>query len=75
MADGPPFTSVDGHPRFILSAAATLTAADLPALREWRRQSVRGLSDETLSDFMAFTAIVDSVINREGLYAEYRFRR
>ena len=72
MADGPPFTSLAGHPRFIRSAAMTLTAADLPAVREWRRQAIRSLSDETLSDFMAFTAIVNSVIVRFGLYAEYR---
>ena len=72
MAEGPPFTSIAGHSRFNLSAAATLTAADLPTLREWRRQSVRGLSDETLGDFMTFTAIVNSVISRLGLYAEYR---
>jgi hypothetical protein len=72
MADGPPFTSLGGHPRFIRSAALTLTAADLPAVREWRRQSIRSLSDETLGDFMAFTVIVNSVIARFGLYAEYR---
>jgi hypothetical protein len=72
MADGPPFTSLAGHPRFIRSAAMTLTAADLPAVREWRRQAIRSLSDETLSDFMALTAIVNSVIVRFGLYAEYR---
>lgn len=72
MSEGPPFTSLAMHRRFILSAGATLTAADLPALREWRRQSIRSLSDETLGDFMAFTAIVNMLISRLELYAEYR---
>ena len=73
--NGPAFTSLAGHRAFIESAAATLTAEDLPALREWRRRSVRGFSDETLGDFMAFTAIVTSVVSRVNLYAEYRIRK
>lgn len=75
MENGPAFTSLAGHKAFIESAAVTLTPEDLPALREWRRKAVRGFSDETLSDFMAFTAIVTSVIGRFNLYAEYRVRK
>ena len=75
MENGPPFTSLSGHRAFLESAAATLLAEDLPALREWRRKSVRSLSDETLGEFMTFTALLNTVVSRLNLYAEYRIRK
>jgi hypothetical protein len=75
MEEAPPFLELTGHRRFIESAIATLTAEDLPALREWRRKAVHSLSDETLSDFFAYSGIINALINRLDLYREYRLRK
>jgi hypothetical protein len=53
---------------------ATLTEADLPAIREARRLALRGISDESLEEYFAFTAIIQGVMNRLDLYKEYRPR-
>jgi hypothetical protein len=49
-----------------------LTEADLPAVREARRKSIHGLSDESLYEYFAYTTIIRGVINRLDLYKEYR---
>lgn len=70
--EGPPFIELDGHTRFIESAMATLTEADLPAIREARRKAVHGISDESLYEYFTYTAIIQSVLNRLDLYKTYR---
>jgi hypothetical protein len=72
--DGPPFLEIGGHTRFVESAMATLTEMDLPAIREARRLALRGISDESLEEYFAFTAIIQGVMNRLDLYKEYRPR-
>lgn len=71
--ESPPFTSLSGHVRFLESAIATLTEADLAAVREARRRAV-AVSDEAIYEFFAYTAILHGVVNRLDLYKEYRLR-
>lgn len=68
----PPFTEIEDHESFIESAIANLTEADLPLIRESRRKSLRGLSDESLGEYFAFSRVILGVINRLDLYREYR---
>ena len=72
VGGSPPCQSLAGHDRFIESAIATLTADDLPFLREARRKSIHGVSDESLSEFFAYTTIIRGIINRLDLYKEFR---
>ncbi len=57
---------------FIESAIANLTEADLPLVREARRKSLHGLSDEALGEYFAFSRVILGVINRLDLYKESR---
>jgi hypothetical protein len=54
VSEYPPFVGISGTTRFIESARATLTEADLPIIREARRKSVQSLSDETIDEYLAF---------------------
>jgi len=71
--ESPPFTYLSGHTRFLESAIATLTEADLPAVREARRKAVF-VSDEAIYEYFAYCAILQGVVNRLDLYKEYRPR-
>lgn len=71
--ESPPFTSLSGHVRFLESAIATLTEADLAAVREARRKAV-AVSDEAIYEFFAYSAILQGVVNRLDLYRDYRLR-
>ncbi len=72
LEESPPFTALAGHRRFIESAIANLTEADLPAVHDARRKAIHGLSDETMYEYFAYTKILLGVINRLDLYKEYR---
>ncbi len=72
VEESPPFFGVAGADRFIESAVATLTEADLPAIREARRKSMQSISDEALGEYFAYSHIIRGVINRLDLYKEYR---
>ena len=72
VEESPPFFGVAGADRFIESAVANLTEADLPMLREARRKSMRSISDEALGEYFAYSHIIRGVINRLDLYREYR---
>ena len=67
-----PFVGISGAKRFEESAAQTLTEADLPELRELRRKSLIGVSDESLHEYLAYTRIILAVINRLDLYKDLR---
>ncbi|MBZ5647644.1 MAG: hypothetical protein LAN37_10520 [Acidobacteriia bacterium] len=67
-----PFTDISGAKRFIESAILTLDGSDLPLLRECRRKSIHGMSDEVLYEYFAYTGIIGGIINRLDLYKEYR---
>lgn len=73
-APSPPFIEIGDHIRFIESAIATLTEADLPAVREAQRKSMHAVSDEALDEYFTFMAIIQGVMNRLDLYREYRPR-
>lgn len=72
IEEGEPDMGIAGHKRFEESAIATLTADDVPEIREARRKAVHGVSDETLYEYFACTRIILGVINRLDLYREYR---
>ncbi len=72
IESSPPFTDIADHERFIESAIANLTEADLPLVREARRKSLHGLSDEALGEYFAFSRVILGVINRLDLYKESR---
>ncbi len=70
--EGEPFFGIAGAKRFEESAVQTLTEADLTELREARRKSVEGVSDETLDEYFAYSRIILGLINRLDLYKEFR---
>jgi len=63
---------VSGDNDFILSAVATLAASDLPVLRQTRRDLIRGVSDESLYEYMAMNKILIGVINHLDLFKDLR---
>ncbi len=72
VQESPPFFGVAGADRFIESAVANLTEADLAIIREARRRSLQSISDEALGEYFAYSHIIRGVINRLDLYREYR---
>lgn len=68
----------DSHPwiagveGFEGSAIAHLKPDDLPLVREARRRSITGVSDEALYEFVAWTRIILGIVNRYDLFKEYR---
>jgi hypothetical protein len=66
----PPY--VAGDEAFKNSAPVQLTPADLPLILEARRRSVRGVSDETIDEYMFWSYIILEIINRSDLYKELR---
>ncbi|HET7840121.1 MAG TPA: hypothetical protein VFM21_00875 [Terriglobia bacterium] len=72
VEEGEPFLGISGAKMFEESAAQTLTEADLPELRELRRKSLLGVSDESLDEYFAYTRLILAIINRLDLYKELR---
>src|ERR1700756_2379776 len=72
IEESPPFLEIEDHERFIESAIANLTEADLPLVHEARRKSLHGLSDEALGEYFAFSRVILGVVNHLDLYKEYR---
>jgi hypothetical protein len=69
---GEDFYGVAGDEEFAESAIAFLQEEDLPALREARRKSIYGLSDEALGEYFALSRVLLGVINRLDLYRDVR---
>jgi hypothetical protein len=67
-----PVVGIADDEAFIRSAMATLTAADLDAVREARRAALLSVSEESLYEYAAYTRLILGVINRLDLYKEYR---
>ncbi len=72
IEDSEPFFSIADLKRFQECAIQTLTAEDLPELREDRRKSIAGVSDEALDEYFAYSRIILGLINRLDLYKEWR---
>jgi hypothetical protein len=69
---GGDFWGVAGDKEFAQSAIALLQEEDLPVLRDARRKSIYGLSDEALHEYFALSRVLLGVINRLDLYKEVR---
>ena len=69
---GGDFWGVAGDKELAQSAIALLQEEDLPVLREARRKSIYGLSDEALHEYFALSRVLLGVINRLDLYKEAR---
>ena len=49
-----------------------LEAGDLESLREARRRSITGVSDEALAEYFAITRVMLGWVNRLDLYRDLR---
>jgi len=58
----------------VASGVRTLDARDLDSLRDARRRSITGISDEALAEYFAITEVLVGVINRLDLYRDLRPR-
>ena len=56
------------------SIYATLTIADVETLRESRRKLITGVSNESVDGYVEMSRVLLHLINKLGLYAEYRAR-
>lgn len=74
VADGMPIYGIADHTAFIHSAIATLQPADFDTIREARRKSIYNISDESLSEYLAYTQIMLGMLNRLDLFRDYRTR-
>ena len=72
VQESPPFFGVSGADRFMESAIANLNEGDLPTIREARRRSITGISDEVLGEYFAYSHMIKGIVNRLDLYKEYR---
>lgn len=72
VADNLPIYGVADHTAFINSAVATLQPADFDTIREARRKSLYNVSDESLSEYLAYTQIMIGMLNRLDLFKEFR---
>jgi hypothetical protein len=54
------------------SAVLRLEAGDLESLREARRRSITGVSDEALGEYFAITRVMLGLVNRLDLYRDLR---
>jgi hypothetical protein len=72
VADSLPIYGVADHTAFITSAVATLKPDDFATIREARRKSLYNVSDEALSEYLAYTQIMIGMLNHLDLYQQYR---
>lgn len=57
------------------SVYATFTPADVDTLRESRRKLITGVSNESVEGYAEMSRVLLHLINKLGLYAEFRTRR
>ena len=74
VADSLPIYGVADHTAFQMAAIATLQPPDFRTIREARRKSLYNVSDEGLSEYLAYTQIMIGMLNRLELFARYRQR-
>ena len=74
VAESEPIYGIADRNAFIASAIATLKPEDFVTIREARRKSLFNVSDESLSEYLAFTQVMIGLLNRLDLYKEYRSR-
>lgn len=72
VAEGEPIYGIADHTDFQNSAVATLKADDFDTIRQARRRSLYDVSDESLSEYLAYTQIMIRMLNHLDLYKDYR---
>jgi hypothetical protein len=72
VAESEPIYGISDRIAFQSSAVATLKAGDFDTLREARRKALYNISDESLSEYLAYTQVMIRLLNRLDLYRDYR---
>lgn len=72
VADSEPIYGIAERTAFMTSAIGTLKPEDFKTIREARRKSLFNVSDESLSEYLAFTQVMIGLLNRLDLYKDYR---
>jgi hypothetical protein len=72
IAESEPIYGIADHTAFQNSAVATLKAEDFDTIRQARRRSLYNISDESLSEYLAYTQIMIRMLNHLDLYRDYR---
>jgi hypothetical protein len=74
VAESEPVYGIADHTAFQNAAVATLKAEDFETIRQARRKSLSNVSDESLSEYLAYTQIMIRMLNHLDLYKDYRGR-
>jgi hypothetical protein len=69
---GEAFSGFASDEELVASGIRSLEARDLDSLRDARRRSITGISDEALGEYFAITEVILGVINRLDLYRDLR---
>jgi hypothetical protein len=72
VAEGEPIYGIADHTAFQNAAVATLTADDFDTIRKARRKALYNVSDESLSEYLAYTQIMIRMLNHLDLYKDFR---
>ena len=72
VADSLPIYGVADHTAFQVSAIAALQPCDFATICEARRKSLYNVSDESLSEYLAYTQIMIGMLNHLDLFKQYR---
>jgi len=72
VAESEPIYGIADHTAFQNSAVATLKAEDFEIIRQVRRKALFNVSDESLSEHLAYTQIMIRMLNHLDLYKDYR---
>jgi hypothetical protein len=72
VAESEPIYGITDRTAFQNSAVATLKAEDFDTLREARCKALYNISDESLSEYLAYTQLMIRLMNRLDLYKDYR---
>jgi len=72
VAESEPIYGIADHVSFQNAAVGALKAEDLGTLRDARRRALYNVSDESLSEYLAYTQVMIRLINRLDLFKDYR---
>jgi len=72
VAESEPIYGIADHTAFQNAAVATLNADDFDTIRQARRKALFNVSDESLSEYLAYTQILIRMLNHLDLYKDYR---
>jgi len=72
VSESEPIYGIADRTAFQNSAVATLKAEDFDTLREARRKALYNISDESLSEYLAYTQMMIRLLNRLDLFKDYR---